>query len=165
MTEWDMAGVDEGGGWQHNFVRVEQYMTNDLFTVHQDESIDLVANLMIWKRIHHVPVEDNDHNLVGMVSYRHIVRLVAAGTLGNSEDGAPMPVSSVMKKRLITCEPETPTLEAIRLMRDRGIGALPVVKDGQLVGIITQHDFMKVARELLESQLLETDDEVRPAAS
>ena len=165
VAEWDMAGVEEGGGWQSNFLRVEQYMTNDLYTVHEDESIDLVANLMIWKRIHHVPVEDNDHNLVGMVSYRHIVRLVAAGTLGNSEDGAPMPVSSVMKKRLITCEPETPTLDAIRLMRDHGIGALPVVKDGQLVGIITQHDFMKVARELLESQLLETDDEVRPAAS
>ncbi len=153
VSDWDVAGIDEGGGWKHNFLRVEQYMTNDLFTVNEDESIDLVANLMIWKRIHHVPVEDNDHKLVGMVSYRHIVRLVAAGTLGNAEDGTPLPVRDVMKKRLITCEPETLTLEAIRLMRDHGIGALPVVKDGQLVGIITQHDFMIVARELLESQL------------
>ena len=153
VTEWDTAGIEEGGGWKHNFVRVEQYMTNDLFTVNEEESIDLVANLMIWKRIHHVPVEDNDHNLVGMVTYRHIVRLVANGSLGETEDGTPLPVSAVMKRRLITCEPETPTLEAIRLMRDNGIGALPVVKDRQLVGIITQHDFMTVARELLESQL------------
>jgi len=156
VSEWELASIEEGGGWRHNFFKVEQYMSTDLFTVHEDESIDLVANLMIWERIHHVPVEDNEHRLIGMVSYRHLVRLVADGQAGRpivDEDGAPLPVSAIMKRDLITVPPDSSTLEAIRIMRDKGIGALPVVKDERLVGIITQHDFMTVARELLLSQL------------
>ena len=43
-------------------------MTTDLFTVHADDPIEMVANLMIWERIRHVPVEDNEHRLVGLVT-------------------------------------------------------------------------------------------------
>jgi len=52
-----------------------------------------------------------------------------------------------------TVSPETPTLEAIRLMRRLRIGALPVVMDGKLVGIVTEEDFMDIASRLLEEQL------------
>ena len=42
-----------------NYARVEHYMTTDLFTVHAEDPIEMVANLMIWERIRHVPVEDS----------------------------------------------------------------------------------------------------------
>ena len=44
---------------------------------------------------------------------------------------------------------------SIRLMREHQIGSLPVVQDGQLIGIVTQADFMDVARDLLEQKLKE----------
>ncbi|HET9888267.1 MAG TPA: hypothetical protein VFR10_12235, partial [bacterium] len=48
---WDLARLEEGGGWESNYQRVEQYMSTDLFTVHEDEVIDLVANMMDWKHV------------------------------------------------------------------------------------------------------------------
>ena len=53
-------------------------MSTDLFTVHPDDLVRLVANMMDWRDISHVPVEDDDGRLVGLVSHRHMVRLLAA---------------------------------------------------------------------------------------
>ena len=106
---------------------------------------------MQWEKIRHVPVEDEHHNLVGMVSYRSILKLVAERQYG--QEGRLIPVSEVMKRDLITVEPETDSLEAISLMRRHSIGSLPVVNDGRLVGIISERDFMNIARGLLEDKL------------
>ena len=51
-------------------------MTTDLFTVHEDEVIDLIANVMAWRNIRHVPVEDDDEHLVGLVSYRTLLEFI-----------------------------------------------------------------------------------------
>jgi CBS domain-containing protein len=60
-----------------------------------------------------------------------------------------------MKRDLITVAPETTTHAAILLMKERRIGSLPVVKDGRLIGIVTERDFMDIASELLEEKLRE----------
>jgi CBS domain-containing protein len=46
-------------------------------------------------------------------------------------------------------------VDAIERMREHGISCLPVVKDGRLIGIVTEHDFMRIARQLLEEKLRE----------
>ncbi len=153
VHEWEPARLEEAGGWTHTFLRVEQYMTTDLFTVHEDEPLDLVASLMEWERIRHVPVEDHQHRLVGLISYRALLRLLARGRL--HKDGHHIAVTEVMKRNPVTISPEASTLEAIELMRQHRIGSLPVVKDGRLVGIITERDFMDVSAELLKQKLEE----------
>jgi CBS domain-containing protein len=62
-------------------------------------------------------------------------------------------VRDVMATDLITVAPETPTLDAIALMRKNKVGSLPVLKDGRLVGIVTESDFLTVSAHLLEEQL------------
>ena len=59
----------------------------------------------------------------------------------------------VMTTELITVTPATSTLEAFQIMDQHQIGCLPVVDDGKLVGIVTEHDFMNVAGMLLLEQL------------
>lgn len=108
---------------------------------------------MDWEKIRHVPVEDNEHHLVGLVSYRSLLHLMAQGELLKREE--PIPVSEVMKRNLVTVDPGATTLEAIQLMQQHRIGSLPVVKDGKLVGIVTERDFMGIASELLEQRLKE----------
>ena len=66
-----------------------------------------------------------------------------------------MPVSEVMERDPVTVTPETTTLEAIRQMRNHKVSALPVVKGGQLVGLVTEIDFMPMAYHLLEERLAE----------
>jgi CBS domain-containing protein len=151
VAEWSPAKLVESSGWKQNFLKVEQYMTTDLFTVSEDESLDLVASLMEWKRIRHVPVEDGQHRLVGLISYRSLLKLMARGTL-RSPDGH-IAVSEVMNRDPVTVGPETSTLEAIELMRQHQVSCLPVVTDDHLVGIITERDLMNVAAALLEQRL------------
>jgi CBS domain-containing protein/gamma-glutamylcysteine synthetase len=153
VHEWGRAELDEAGSWKPSYLRVEQYMSTDLLTVSPEEAIDLVANLMDWHRIHHVPVEDNEHRLVGLVSHRPLLRFLASDE-ARREDG-PIPVSQVMVTELVTVGPETTTLEAIDVMREHRISCLPVVKDEQLIGIVTEHDFMRIAGTLLEQMLRE----------
>ena len=128
-------------------------MTTNLYTVHGEDTVDLVANMMDWENIRHVPVEDEKHQLVGLVSYRALLRMLAKDRRG--ESGSSLPVAEIMKTDLLTVTPETPTGTAIELMREHQIGCLPVVKDGRLVGILTEHDFMVITRELLCEKLRE----------
>jgi predicted transcriptional regulator len=128
-------------------------MTTDLTTVHPEDALDLVANLMVWERIRYVPVEDGDARLVGLVSYRHLLRVLAKGM--SEGRGKPLAVREVMQSHVLTVDPETPTLDAIRLMREHRIGCLPVTKDGRLVGVLMERDFMDIASELLEQNLAE----------
>ncbi|MEJ2482479.1 MAG: glutamate-cysteine ligase family protein [Gemmatimonadota bacterium] len=153
VAEWRRASLTEAGGWKPSYLRVEQYMSTDLLTVREDEPIDLVANLMDWHRIHHVPVEDNEHRLIGLVSHRPLLRFLAGDEAGR--DDGPIPVSRVMARDLVTVNPETTTLEAIDVMRKHRISCLPVVQDERLIGIVTEHDFMRIAGQLLEEMLRE----------
>ena len=151
--EWDLAKIEESGGWKENYLRVEQYMTTELYTVHEEELVDLVAFLMDRKQIRHVIVEDDEQQVVGLVSYRSLLRLL---TRGDSGQGArTVPVKDIMVRDPITVEPETSTIEAIEIMRKHGVSVLPVVKNGKLVGVVGERDFMPIARHFIEEKLKE----------
>jgi CBS domain-containing protein len=153
VSRWDLARLDEAGGWQHNYLKVEQFMTTDLTTVHEDEAVDLVANLMVWERIRYIPVEDHENRLVGLISYRGLLKMLAGGMLEGRDK--PIAAHEIMKRDPITVSPETSSLRAIQIMRQHKIGCLPVVKDEHLVGVLMERDFMDIAGELLEQNLRE----------
>ena len=151
VHDWELARLGEAGGWRHNYLRIEQYMSTDLYTVHADDPVELAANLMDWHKVRHIPVEDAEHRLIGLVSYRQILRLLASG--GLTRDGESIPVAEIMTKDPYVTSPGMPTTRAIELMRRYGIGCLPVTSDGKLVGIVTENDFMEIAGQLLEERL------------
>jgi CBS domain-containing protein len=153
VADWESAQIADVVAGRGGPPRVEQYMTTELFTVGEDESLDLVANLMEWKRIRHVPVEDGRHRLVGLVSYRRLLRLVARGQWPGN--GAPIPVREVMQPEPVGIGPRASILEAIELMRAHRISCLPVVEHDQLVGILTERDLMGLAADVLERRLQE----------
>jgi len=151
VHSWPLATLEQAGGWEKHYARLEQYMTTDLVTVGPDEGIELVATLMKWKNIRHIPVEDANHRLIGIVTQRALVACIAerAADLGQGT----IPVREVMSPEVVSVPPETSTLEAIELMRRHKIGSLPVVKEGRLVGIVTEYDFLIIAGQLLEKEL------------
>ncbi|MEZ5345519.1 MAG: CBS domain-containing protein [Pyrinomonadaceae bacterium] len=147
---WDLAVMQDESDWIDNFRTVERFMARDLFTVRPGDIIDLAASLMNWKHIRHVPVEDDQGNLVGIVSHRDLLEILATNQRNNAEE---IVVEDVMKKDLFTISPETPTLEALNIMREKNIGCLPIVKRGKLAGIVTAHDFLTVSAKLFEERL------------
>ena len=151
VHEWSVAEIRESGEWRHHYATVGQYMQTELFTVRQDELIDLAASIMDWEKIRHIPVEDSEHRLVGLVSYRALLRLVADPVKRKSDSIA---VEDIMEREPLSVHPSMPTLEAIGLMKKHRASCLPVVlEDGKLVGIVTEHDYMRIAGKLLEDQL------------
>jgi CBS domain-containing protein len=158
VHQWELADVGEFEGWQDCYLQVGQFMTTDLFTVHPEDVVDLAASLMDWRHIRHVPVEDNEGRLVGLVSHRTLLRLLGQGVKGHGRDA--VAVKDIMKLDPVTVTPSTPTLEAIDTMRKFKVGSLPVVEEGnRLVGIITERDLIRVAAMLFEKQLKETQAE------
>ncbi len=155
--EWALARLEDAGGWTQNYVKVEHYMTTQLFTVHEDELLEMVAFLMERNHIRHVPVEDDEHRLVGLVSYRSILRM--ASDMGSDGDKATTPVKTIMEADPVSVTPETSTLDAIDLMRKKSVSCLPVLKGEKLVGLVTEADFMPIAYELLEKQLKAAEEE------
>lgn len=148
---WPLATLERLGDVRENYLTVGQFMTTDLFTVHPEDLVDLAASMMEWERIRHIPVED-DGKLVGLISHRAMLRLVARGHLDRA-DSEKVAVREIMRPNPITVAPTTSTLEVLQIMRDNKVGSLPVTEAGQLVGIVTERDLIRVSSRLLENYL------------
>jgi CBS domain-containing protein len=126
-------------------------MSTDLFTLRPNDLVDLAASLMEWRHIRHVPVEDENGHLIGLVTHRGLLRLLSRSS--TAPDGASMTVREIMKPNPTSVTSATPTLEAIEIMRRSGIGCLPVVDDNRLVGIVTSYDFLTATANLFKRHL------------
>jgi CBS domain-containing protein/gamma-glutamyl:cysteine ligase YbdK (ATP-grasp superfamily) len=150
IHSWPILEVSESDDWSQSYQTVGQFMVTDLFTVRPDDLIDLAASVMTWRHIRHVPVEDADGRLVGLVSHRALLKLLSQGPAGKP---APVTVREIMTSDLLTVSSTTPTLEAMEIMRLNRVGCLPVLDDGHLVGIVTSYDFLDASARLFKQQL------------
>jgi acetoin utilization protein AcuB len=134
---------------------VEKWMTKNVITVLPHEKIIDAFELMQRQGIRHLPVVEKDE-LKGLVTDRDIRLALIPSPLSSPEDrmyhlGALEKVEEIMTSDLITVEPTTTIEEAAKLMAHHKIGAVPVVTDGRLVGILTETDILRVFIEMLES--------------
>jgi CBS domain-containing protein/gamma-glutamylcysteine synthetase len=148
---WPIDDATENEDWSQSYQTVGQFMATDLFTVRPDDLVDLAASVMDWRHIRHVPVEDDEGRLVGLVTHRALLRLLIRGA--QTQNINSLTVHEIMKTEPLTVSSTTPTLEALELMRCNKVGCLPVVDDGQLVGIVTSYDFLDASARLFKEHL------------
>ncbi|MEM8903988.1 MAG: CBS domain-containing protein, partial [Actinomycetota bacterium] len=125
VAEWPDAAIETGGDWQHTLRSIEQIMVTELVTVAEDDPLDLAANLMEWHKIRHVLVEDADDGIVGILSYRGLLRIMADHE--DHDRWEALSVGEVMRREPVCVKPSSSPLWALKIMRSFGIGALPVV--------------------------------------
>lgn len=147
VHKWGLAKADDLETWEPSSLLVEEFMTTDLFTVQKDDILELVANLIEWRRIRYVPVEDDSKHLVGLVTMRMVFR--EYNDVVNQNTKVCTSVDEIMIRNPITIHPEASILEAIEIMDEQQIGCLPVVKNNRLVGIITEQNYMTITKRLL----------------
>ena len=133
---------------------VHERMGKHPLTVKPDAPVDATLKRMREERIRRFPVVGGEGELVGIVSQTDL--LYAAPSPSTSLSVYEMhylysriEVSQVMTEDVITVEHDAPIEEAARLMVDHRIGGLPVMRDGNLVGIITETDIFKAFMEML----------------
>jgi len=105
-------------------------------------------------KIRHLPILDAEKNLVGLVTQRSLMRALPSDVSHFSRFEisyvlGKIKVRDVMVRDVVTIDEETPIEEAARVMADNKIGCLPVIREGQLVGIITDNDLFTVMVDLL----------------
>ena len=145
---WELATMDDLNHYRPSKIRVEEFMETDLFTVQKDDIIELVAEMMDWRKIRYMPVEDTKGHLVGLITSRLLLRYF---TQKNSPQGKDKSlVKDIMIQTPISISPNATIVEAMHTMRSNKLGCLPVVKNGELIGIITEMDFVRVAGRLID---------------
>ena len=113
---------------------VGHIMTSRLYKVKELDVLSLAKAIMEWNDIHHLPVEDRQGRLSGLLSWNLLEALPPDIPLNQTS------VADVMVRELITVRPETPIEEAISLLKKNQIGCLPVCRNQQIVGILSQRD-------------------------
>jgi len=145
--KWKMPKLTDLQEYKPSKIKVEEFMQTDLFTVQKDDIIELVAEMMDWRKISFTPVEDTKGNLIGLVNSRLILRHFIKKNKANDQN---ITVKDIMKKNPITISPNATILDAMNKMREHKVGCLPVVKGKELIGLITQMDFLRISGRLIE---------------
>ncbi len=142
---WKEAKKSDFVGYDPKDLKVSDFMETDLFTVQKDDVISLVAKLMDWKNIRFTPVENTKGRLIGLVTQKDIVRSLVKSEKSKKE----ILVKDIMIDNPVTISEHQTIKDAMRLMKRSKISCLPVVKEGELIGIITEEDFMDFADRFL----------------
>ena len=130
---------------------VAMWMSTTPKTVAPTVSLSEAADCMVRHRLRHLLVAerraDGRQDLVGIVSSHDVARAFPPDlnpfSVGALERTVPGAVSAVMTRRVVTVSRQPPVEEAARILRDRRIGALPVVGPAGLAGIITESDILR----------------------
>ncbi len=150
IHEWPMPSADDLDEYMPGSLLVEEFMETDLFTVHKDDIIELVAQLMDWRNIRYMPVEDKKGNLCGLVTSQHLIRHFIENPRFAKKHAATVEDIMIPFDQVITISPDATIGEAARLMRKNNIGCLAVVKETELIGMITETEFLRVSNRLIE---------------
>jgi len=132
---------------------VEERMNKPVITVSPGMPIQEALAQMHREKVRRFPVVDEHGKLVGIVSEKDLLNAAPseATSLSVFEINyllSKITVERVMTKDVMTIEDDCPIEEAARIMADKKIGSLPVIRGGKLVGIITETDLFKVFLEL-----------------
>jgi len=128
-------------------MQVKDIMSTDVAVVGRNDDLGQVQDLMVTKKLRHVPVVENDA-VVAMVSQRDLFKAMLSSTMGYGEKAQTAYLHSVRVKEMmtypvVTVAPDTSVGEAAGLMVHQGIGCLPVVEGTRLVGVVTKTDLLR----------------------
>ncbi|PKM10345.1 MAG: signal transduction protein [Gammaproteobacteria bacterium HGW-Gammaproteobacteria-3] len=134
-------------------MRVEDLMTSKVFTVEPHDMIDRVFFLLHYEKVRHLPVLEKG-KVVGIVSDRDLYKALGPKSNPSSIETVegttalhviPQKVQHIMRRGVLTVNPDTFASEAATLMAENKVGALPVVdKNGKLAGIVSATDILRV---------------------
>ena len=133
IDAWELPRGDEHS-FQEEFSKVAQAMNTKAITAQENDSAELVLKMMLWKNIHHVPILDDDLDLVGLLTWTDVEQYL--GKPGELERS----IRDIMKTQLYTITEDEQLVKAKSIMQSNAINCLPVVKGKKLVGIITIND-------------------------
>lgn len=131
-------------------MQVREIMSTDVEVLDRNDTLLTVEERMTTKKLRHLPVVEQG-DIVGLISQRDLFKAAMSSTMGYGEKAQKAFLQSVRVKEIMvypvtTVTPETPVAEAADMIIQRGLGCLPVVEQGKLVGMVTKTDLLRYLR-------------------
>ncbi len=128
--------------------RVRDLMTDHIIKVGPNHSFTALCRLLFQLNIHHLPVVDKEEKLIGIISSNDILKTYGAKVAGyrKIDEGwlnENISIYDLMSPDPVVVSPEDSVEDAIKLFKKEHIQSLPVIENGQLVGIITTRDVIE----------------------
>ena len=132
-------------------ITVANIMTERVIYLREEDNLAIISKGMERYNLRHLPVVSND-KLKGIISHRDLLRLAVSSIEAGTHEGKAKQdtfdentfVAAVMTRDPVTVSPDTPIWEAAKIIVESKFGCLPVVDENRnLVGIVTEHDFVK----------------------
>lgn len=134
---------------EQNSISVSDYMATNLITFNEHQTIYEAMDVLMKKKISGGPVVDEDSNLIGVISEGDCLKEIVKGKYNNSPK-LPGLVKDYMATNIIHIDPDTNIFEAANMFLRMRFRRFPVLKDGKLVGQISQRDIMRAVRDSKE---------------
>jgi len=148
VHKWELPELSDLKQYSTENLRVSEVMITDVFTVQEDEIPELVARMMDWNHLYHTPVESAKGQLIGMLDGRVLLKYFVDKK--HSRSKRLTTVGDLMHRSPIHVDHDASIKEAVQVMRQNSMGCLPVTKDDELVGLVTEATIVKLSHSLLE---------------
>lgn len=135
-------------------MQVREFMTTDVTTVQETDSLLDATMIFVRSTLRHLPVL-REKKLVGVVTERDVKQYSPSILSGISPDEynqlmETTPISRVMTRDPATVNPDQSMSEAVKILTTRRIGCVPVVENGELMGILTTTDMLRLLARMLD---------------
>ncbi len=150
VHEWKLPNLEDIDEYLPNKLLVSEFMSTDLITVQKDDILDLVADMMNWRKTRYIAVEDTKKGeMVGLVTSSMLLHHFTRQDDCLRDQPITL-VKDIMITKPITIEPEAYISDALEKMQKHKVGCLLVVKNGDLMGIITEEHFLQITNRLMK---------------
>jgi CBS domain-containing protein len=116
---------------------VRDVMEDTVLTVNPQMKGSAVANVLAEQNVGSVPVVEENRTLLGLISEFDLLRVMDEG-----RDLSQLAAKDLVAREVVTVTEETPVTDVIRLLQERHLIRVPVVRDKTLVGIVARHDIL-----------------------
>lgn len=136
----------------HSQLRVEDALVPVRYRVHPETRLDEVVDLMVSRGVHSIPVVGQRHEVLGILTSGDVLAYLLEGSGPGGQgrgrsDAVPRSARDVMTRTVLCMSEEQSLAEAARMMVNRDVEQLPVVRDGELVGFITRDSALRALHE------------------
>jgi CBS domain-containing protein len=131
-------------------LQVREIMSSNPVVIDRNDTLLLVEELMATKQLRHLPVVEQGE-VVGLITQRDLFKAAMSSAMGFGEKAQKaflqsVPAKEIMVYPVLSVSPETDVADAVDMIVQRGIGCLPVVDQGKLVGMVTKTDLLRRLR-------------------
>lgn len=133
VSDWPLIENDSENNTRAS--KAQHIMSTQLYTINKNDLAELATSIMLWKNIHHIPIENDAGKLCGLLTWSHMEAYHK-----EKPENKNLKVYDIMVKEVRTVTPQTRISKVLELMKTHEIGCLPVVQNNALVGIITKND-------------------------